>query len=135
MMSRHDGAHTHGHGGGGFGLVLIVALVLVVAAIGKAVSKAVAEAAHVLAVVLEVVMISVVSLLGLAIAAAFGWAGLRLYRRYTNRAAAADPRLLDQPVRVTAEVVRAEPQAIEGPKPRLGLHLAEVGEEVPDARS
>ena len=123
IMSRHDGAHSHGHGGGGWVALVVVALVLI-GAVGKAAGKAVAEASHVLAVVLEVALITVVSLVGLAVAVALGWAGLRLHRRYTNRAAAADRRPLDQPVTVTAEVVQAEPQAIEAPRSWLDPYAA-----------
>jgi hypothetical protein len=69
--------------------------------------------------VLEVVFIAVISAVGLAVLTGLAWAAIRVRRRYANRAAAADRRPLDQPVRVTAEVVRDEPQAIEAPRPPL----------------
>ena len=118
-VSRPDGAHTHGHGGGGLGLVVIVALVLIVAKVGHAIGQAADTAGHVLAVAFEVVMIGLAVLAVAAVAAVLGWVGVRIHRRYANRAAAADRRSLGQPIRVTAEVVRDGPQAIEAPSPQV----------------
>lgn len=114
------GLHCGGCGKGGGGAVPIGLIVLVVigAWVCSAVAPAVGEAFHVLAVVLEVVLITIASAAGLGVLAGLTWAGIRIHRRYAARAAAADHRALSQPVRVTAEVVRPEPQAIEAPKPK-----------------
>lgn len=120
MSGSCKGLHCPGcgDGGGWVALVLIVAGAAIAVKVGKAVSRAVGEAFHVLAVVLEVVLISIASAAGLGVLAGLTWAGIRIHRRYAVRVAAADHRSLGQPVRVTAEVVRAEPQAIEAPKPK-----------------
>jgi membrane protein implicated in regulation of membrane protease activity len=111
-----DGAHTHhGHGGGGGGVALVIVALLAAAAVAKPLESAARTAGHVLAVALEVAFISVAVLAAAAVAAVLTWAGVRLRRRYANRAAAADRRPLNQPIQVVAEVVRDEPQAIEGP--------------------
>lgn len=119
------GLHCSGcrHGGGGaVGLAVVVVLVLI-AAIGKAVGSALAEAGHVLAVVLEVAVIGLAALAVAAVAAVLTWAAVRVHRRYASRAAAAVRRPLGQPIQAVAEVVQAEPQAIEAPKPRPDLYL------------
>lgn len=115
-----------GKGGGAAAPVGLVVLLVVIAAAVKAVAPAVSEAFHVLAVVLEVVLITIASAAGLGVLAGLTWAGIRIHRRYAVRAAAADHRSLSQPVRVTAEVVRPGPQAIEAPKPvPAGLPIRE----------
>ena len=132
-MGRPDGAHTHGNGGGGWVALAVVALVLI-AVVGKAAGKAVAEAGHVLAIALEVVLITAASLVGLAVAAALGWIGLRIYRWHVrkqeqeSRSAAVST----APV-VRAEVIAPEVPAIEAPKPRLDPYTAAgIREEVTD---
>jgi hypothetical protein len=118
------GLHCGGcHDGGGAIIAVAVVVLVLGAALAKPAEHAVRIAGHVAADVLEVVLIALVAVVAIAAAAALAWAGVRVHRRYTNRAAAADSRSPDQPIRVVAEVVRAGPQAIEAPKPRLGLHL------------
>lgn len=121
MSGKCGGLHCPGcgDGGGWLGLVLIVVLIAIAAKVGQAVARGAAEAAHVLAVVLEVVFITIASAAGIGTLAALTWAGIHIHRRYANRAAAADRRLLDQPIRAVAEVVQSEPLAIEAPRPRL----------------
>lgn len=111
-MGRPDGAHTHGHGGGGVALVIVV-LVLIASA-AKPAESAARTAGHVLEVALEVLVIGLAVLAAAVVAAAFAWAGVRVYRRYTNRAAAAESRVVYQAVPVSSELREIEP-----PRPRL----------------
>lgn len=112
------GLHCGGcRGGRGVGLAAIVAIIIVGAWVCKRVAPAVSKAVHVLEVVLEVVFITIASAAGIAILAGLTWGGIRIHRRYAIRAAAADRRSLGQPIRVTAEVVQPEQQAIEAPRP------------------
>lgn len=120
-MSGCKGIHCGGCGDGNGlpALALVIVAVLVIAAVAKAVAAAFHEAVHVLAVALEVLFIAFASVAGVTALAGLTWAGVKVYRRCAVRAAAAAPRPPDQPVRVTAEVVRPEPLAIEAPKSRL----------------
>jgi hypothetical protein len=125
------GLHCGGcHDGGGAIIAVAVVVLVLGAALAKPAEHAVRIAGHVAADVLEVVLIALVAVVAIAAAAALAWAGVRVHRRYTNRAAAADSRSLDQPIRAACEVVRAEPHAIEAPRPHPDLYL--IPQEVPD---
>jgi len=112
-MSKCRGLHCPGCGKGGGWLLLALAVVVIAAWIRKTAGKAISEAGHVLAVVLEVALITVASAAGIAVLAGLGWAGLKVRRRYTNRAAAAVSRPVYQAV-----VLPSQLQAIEPPRPQ-----------------
>ncbi len=118
-----------GDGPGGGLVVIIIAVVVLIGAMGTgAVSGAAHSAVHVVTDVLEVAAITVASLAAVAVAAALTWAGVRVYRWDARRRARAVPAVVQVAVQPTvrAEVIAPEPQAIEGPKPRLGVNDAAV---------
>lgn len=113
-MSRHDGAHTHSHSGGG--VWVLIALVLIAAAARPAAAAA-RSAGRILATVAEVAIIVLAVGAAAVACAAFGWAGLRLYR--WRRARIRYPKMTDS---MSVIAVTAVPAVDDGDEP-LALPL------------